>query len=362
MNAFNKNSNVTGESTKQAYFEMGKNLYDIIYYLGCGFMLADHLCIYAKVLYGMSSQKINSLIQSLHEKGLLLKKQAAMTDTKIFVLPKYVTAKYRNKTSRDVSSIRITESKLWKNLYLNEYIIKKILKPMIEQNAELSIHKIFELLDRNFISFYSTQNREDVYNLYSRFAEMFGCMGSEAFWQDFYTLTADLYTYEKNFLKIRSSIDLDECMRQKKLREFEICTFKTEADRNKNFYNLYQMVMNGFFFNGKVINNAFEIGLFETKTLNFDKIYMHSAYIFLMLKRYLGCVPKVILKIYGSDKENYLKIEREAENRIYKISRQEFSENTKKIELYKSLGIEEDCFDNIEIKYINYNLKEKYKL
>lgn len=362
MNALNKNSNKIGESTKQIYFYIGKDLFDIIYFLGTGFMLKDHLHIYAKTIYNMSDQKINSLIKNLHEKGLLLKKQATLTDTLIYVLPKYVIAQYQNKTSQNVSSVRITESKLWKNLYLNECIIKRILKVMIKQNVELSINKIFELLDKNFITFYNTQNREDIYNLYSKFAELFDCMGNESFYQDFYTLTADLYIYEKNFLKVKSNIDLNECIKQKKLRQFEKNTYKCEIDKNKNFYNLYQFVMQGFFFNGRVNNNVFEVGLFETNQLTFDKVYKQSAYIFLMLRRYLNSVPKIKLKIYGSGLENFFQIEREAEKRVYTVYRQEFSENSRKIELYRSLGLEEQYWQNIEIKYINYDMKNKYKL
>lgn len=362
MNALNKNSNKIGESTKQRYFDMGKDLFDIIYFLGTGFMLKDHLFIYAKTIYNMSDQKINSLIKNLHEKGLLLKKQATLTDTLIYVLPKYILAQYKEKTSQNVSSIKITENKLWKNLYLNECIIRRILKAMVKQNTKLSIHKIFELLDKNFITFYNTQNREDIYNLYSKFAEMFGCMSNDAFYQDFYALTADLYIYEKNFLKVKSNIDFDECMKQKKLRQFEKDTYKCELDKNKNFYNLYQFTMNGFFFNGRVSNNTFEIGLFETNQLTFDKVYKQSAYIFLMLRRYLNIIPIVNLKIYGSDLENFLQLEREAEKRVYTVYRQEYSEYSRKIELYRSLGLEEQYWQNIEIKYINYDMMYTYNL
>ena len=358
----NKYSGSIRPSIKQECFDDNRDLFDIIYYLGKGFMLSDHIYIYGKVLFDLSDKTITRKIINMCGKGLLLEKEATTTGTKIYVISKYIKSKYESKSSQNVSSVRITEKKLWKNIYSNEYIIQKVLKFMVTNNCELSISKIFSLLESNFITFQTTQNRENVFELYEKFNQIFECQDKQCFIQDFQSLAGDLYIFDKNFLKAEMDIDYTEPLKQRKIRQMDKDSYKTEEDKNKYFYNLYQFVMQGFFFNGITDKNTIQVGLFETNKLTYEKIYKQSCYILLMLERYLGVMPKLTLTIYYSDIDAVSEIERTAKRKSYNIKTQEFSDYSKKYETFKIIGIREQYWENIEIRYVYYDLRNRYKL
>ncbi len=187
------------------------------------------------------------------------------------------------------------------------------------------------------------------------------CGSSEPFMQDFNALAADLYLFGKNFLKAEMDIDYSEQIRQRKIRQLDKDAYKNEEDKNKYFYNLYQFVMQGFFFNG-FEEDVLQIGLFEIGILTFEKIYKQICYILLMLERYLGYMPKLSLTVYYSDIDAVAEIEREAKRKSYNFKTQEFSDNNKKCETFKALGIREQYWENIEVRYIFYDLKNRYNL
>ena len=153
--------------------------------------------------------------------------------------------------------------------------------------------------------------------------------------QDFNALAADLYLFGKNFLKAEMDIDYSEQIRQRKIRQLDKDAYKNEEDKNKYFYNLYQFVMQGFFFDG-FKEDVIQIGLFEIGILTFEKIYKQICYILLMLERYLGYMPKLSLTVYYSDIDVVAEIEREAKRKSYNFKTQEFSDNNKKYETFKS--------------------------
>lgn len=195
----NENSNKVRTSIKEALFDENRDLLDIIYYLGQGFMLAEQIYTYGSFLYGLSKDRIRRKIINLHGKGLLLEKQATTTNTKIYVLNKYVLSKYKSKSSQDVSSVKITDNKFWKNLYVNEFIIRNILPCINKNHLNLSISTIFGLLEDNFMTFMYSQNRHDVFKIYGAFYDRFEIKNTEDFNKDYYALTSDLYNYGRNF-------------------------------------------------------------------------------------------------------------------------------------------------------------------
>lgn len=283
LNMPNVNSGIIKPSIKQEIFDSNRDLFDIIYFLGTGFMLSDHIYAYGKAIYDLSEKSITRKLINMCGKGLLLEKEATTTGTKIYVLSKYVKSKYESKPSQNVSSVKITERKLWKNLYMNEYIIQRVVRYLLKNGKEISIQRILDLLEENFITFQTTQNRQDVFALYEKFYDKFMCGSSEPFMQDFNALAADLYLFGKNFLKAEMDIDYSEQIRQRKIRQLDKDAYKNEEDKNKYFYNLYQFVMQGFFFNG-LKEDVIQIGLFEIGKLTFEKIYKQICYIILMLE------------------------------------------------------------------------------
>ena len=204
----NVNSGIIKPSIKQEIFDSNRDLFDIIYFLGTGFMLSDHIYAYGKAIYDLSEKSITRKLINMCGKGLLLEKEATITGTKIYVLSKYAKSKYESKPSQNVSSVKITERKLWKNFYMNEYIIQRIVKYLLKNGKEISIQRILDLLEENFITIQTTQNRQDVFALYEKFYDKFMCGSSEPFMQDFNALAADLYLFGKNFLKAEIDIDL----------------------------------------------------------------------------------------------------------------------------------------------------------
>ena len=165
----NVNSGIIKPSMKQEIFDTNRDLLDIIYFLGTGFMLSDHIYAYGKAIYDLSEKSITRKLINMCGTGLLLEKEATATGTKIYVLSKYVKSKYESKPSQNVSSVKITERKLWKNFYMNEYIIQRIVRYLLKNEKEISIQRILDLLEENFITFQTTQNRQDVFALYEKF-------------------------------------------------------------------------------------------------------------------------------------------------------------------------------------------------
>ncbi len=149
----NVNSGIIKPSIKQEIFDSNRDLFDIIYFLGTGFMLSDHIYAYGKAIYDLNEKSITRKLINMCGKGLLLEKEATTTGTKIYVLSKYVKSKYESKPSQNVSSVKITERKLWKNFYMNEYIIQRIVRYLLKNEKEISIQRILDLLEENFITF-----------------------------------------------------------------------------------------------------------------------------------------------------------------------------------------------------------------
>lgn len=232
---------------------------------------------------------------------------------------------------------------------------------MVEQDMELSISRIIQLLEDNLITFRMKQNRADVFDLYRVFYDIFNMQNSYEFLSDYYTLAADFYLYSKNFLKTGVVEDYDMYLKAKKQKELEKCLYMKEEDKDKYFYNLYQFVMNGFFFNGLPENGIIKVGLF-THHLTFDKAYKQAGYLLLMFNRYLGHMSKLEINIYISDVDNALEVKRYAEKRTFNLKKYEYNDEIKKYEALKSLGIGEQYYENIVIKYSNFNLKNKYNL
>ena len=73
-------------------------------------------------------------------------------------------------------------------------------------------------------------------------------------------------------------------------------------------------------------------------------------------------MPKLTLTVYYSDMEAVAEIEREAKRKSYNMKTQEFSDYNKKCETFRSLGIREQYWENIEVRYVHYDLKNRYKL
>ena len=85
----NVNSGIIKPSIKQEIFDSNRDLFDIIYFLGTGFMLSDHIYAYGKAIYDLSEKSITRKLINMCGKGLLLEKEATITGTKIYVLSKY---------------------------------------------------------------------------------------------------------------------------------------------------------------------------------------------------------------------------------------------------------------------------------
>ena len=63
----NVNSGIIKPSIKQEIFDSNRDLFDIIYFLGTGFMLSDHIYAYGKAIYDLSEKSITRKLINMNQ-------------------------------------------------------------------------------------------------------------------------------------------------------------------------------------------------------------------------------------------------------------------------------------------------------
>lgn len=361
---------------KERCFENNAQIVNIIFFIGKGFLLRKHIIVLAQLLYEINEHMANDMIGDLLSNGLLIKKQATDTKTCVYVMTKFAISRIKECLSRDAQYVHLNNRKLWNNFYRTEFIIRKVIPDMKNQQLDITLQSLLDYINENCITIFSTENQASIFQLYRMFAKNFPINNIEAilsgspepsyFMTDFYKAKAELYDYNTKFLEIPSDehSDYSHCMEKKK----EVLDLKTminsPKDEKKYLYNLYNMVAAGFFFIGiPNLNGEMVIGTFDRcNNMTLKRIYENAIYIFYMLERYFGFCPHITLNVYISDMSSLESLEKKEKENAYNYDIQEKSEFNKRDNYFKNLDVPEEYWEYINVKYIYYPLREKYNI
>lgn len=372
-----RNKNVSARTksrqAKEKCFNRNIPIFNILFYLGNGFMLKKQINILARTLYGINEHGANDMITDLLSYGLLVKKQATDTKTCIYIMTKFPLSIYHECSTRDSCSIKLNNRKIWHNIYRTEFIIRQVIPFMEQLNIELTLDKMLNFMNDYCISVFTTENQMSVYQLYGNLYENFPIKDKELlasgrpiqsdFMNDYYKITAEVYHHQRNFLGYQIDDDFSDCIDVKKRMEREKDLISSPKELKKNYYSLYNMTAAGFFFIGKPVEEHITIGFFDKYNhMYLKKIYENIICIFLMLERYFGFYPKITLQVYMSDADSLISLRNREMETGYDSILQEKTGYNKRNSFFKNMRIPEQYWENIQVDYIYYPLREKYNL
>ena len=372
-----KNENVSARTksrlAKEECFNRNIPILNILFYIGGGFMLRKQAVALVRIFYQINEHKTNDMFADLLTNGLLIKKQATDTKTCLYIMTKFPLAMYHECSTRDSCSIKLNNRKIWHNIYRTEFIIRQAV-PMMEQlGIELTLQDLLNFLTDYCISVFTTENQMSVYQLYGNLYEKFPIKDKELiasgfpresdFMNDYYKITADLYHHQQNFLGYKIDDDYSDYIDIKEKLEREKDLISSPKEYRRNYYSLFNMTAAGFFFIGKPAGKNITIGTFDKcNNMYLKKIYENIICIYLMLERYLGFFPQITLQVYMSDADRIFSLRDKEIEQGYDYSRQEKSGLTKRDSYFHNMRIPRQNWEDIQVDYIYYPLKEKYNL
>lgn len=372
-----RNENVSARTksrlAKEECFNRNIPILNILFYLGCGFMLRKQMVTLVRIFYQINEHKANDIIADLLSNGLLVKKQATDTKTCLYIMTKFPLAMYHECSTRDSCSIKLNNRKIWHNIYRTEFIIRQAVPLMEQLGMELTLQDLLNFLTDYCISVFTTENQMSVYQLYENLYEKFPIRDKELiasgfprvsdFMNDYYKITADLYHHQRNFLGYKIDDDYSDYIDIKEKLEREKDLIVSPKEYRRNYYSLFNMTATGFFFIGKPAGKHITIGTFDKcNNMYLKKIYENIICIYLMLERYLGFFPQITLQVYMSDADRILSLRDKENEQGYDYSRQEKSGLIKRDSFFQNMRIPRQNWDDIHVDYIYYPLKEKYHL
>ncbi len=138
---------------------------------------------------------------------------------------------------------------------------------------ELTLENLLNFLTDCCISVFTTENQMSVYQLYQNLSKNFpirdkdliasGNPRASEFMNDYYKITADLYSHQRNFLGYRIEDDFSDCLAVKNMLDREKDLIKSPKELKRNYYSLFNMTSAGFFFIGKPAGKNITIGIFD---------------------------------------------------------------------------------------------------
>lgn len=352
----------TKEQKEQCFFE-NKEVLDICYYLCEGFFIRKQMYQLMYLLYDIPEKETREKVKMLCSYGLLKESQVNYSNTKLCVMGKFATSLYyENKSSRDIPAVKLNNKKIIESIYRTEFLIQKVI-PLLEKNQiELTIEDILYVCKENAISIYTKSNQEDVYELYNKLHTMNAF--SNSFYEEDYNISICEYLlYSKNFLHTEIPYeDFDKVLQLKQMRDKERMQLVSNVEKNKYYYNLFNMVGNGFFFRFPPNGTNIKVGIFDIGNLTVEKLYKQTGFLYSMLQRYLAPDVTLDVQVYLSTKEKKDYLLKKETSKSFDMKRQEWRETNKRETYLRQTGIREQYLENIEVTYINFDLKEKYNI
>lgn len=352
--------------------EQKKKLYkkhkDLIYMIHtCGDMI---LRKQIKRLYHMLHPDIDEAtiefdIAELICSGFLLQKQIQKPSrTQMLYLSKYPRSYfYDNKeTTGDIPALNFTTTKIYKQIFIIDYLIAKVIPDMKTKDLLISMENINAYLIWSGSNLLCPNNVIGEYDFYTYIGA--ALQNNFSLSSDFFRDLAIAENEMHRSLHILSKKDKDyPICKEKQQRDMERDSYTTDHEKNKYFYNLKNFNKAGFIFE-EANGNTIKIAYFDSQNnIQIKKLWIQLSYILLMFQRYLNSYDiEIEATIYLYDEEKREHLIKEENTQAYDFYRQEMTGLPKKHQAMKDIGIKVQFYDCIHTNYKVNPVFENYNI
>lgn len=360
-----RNKSLTTQA-KEQLFKENRELLEVLFELGGGIMLKEHL-ISLTVYFYPNKFNIKNNIKELIQCGFL-KEQQFITSNKYFLyVTKYPISKLQGIQSRNANSINPSYERMANSLFRMEYLITITLPKLVGKNLTIQ-----DIKSRHYNHCHTTlvqkNNPEIVYDSFKHKAELLKIELTSAFKYDL-----GMARYEKEALLSR--ISNRELIPNKEYKEM-----KADIEKNKSliaqnkqlmeYFNFKNLLSRNFLINGITYKNQelfLKLSVFDiNNSLEVIYLYKNLGYIYIMLDRYFN-IPytdklKLDLTVYtwSSDQQNKLKYESTQKARDFGTGG--FKKDNKSTYGLLKSGVKRSQIKDITVEFKSFDFDKKYSL
>lgn len=304
-------------------------------------------------------------IAELITSGFLLQKTIQKPSrTQVLYLSKYPRSYFCEKASSgDVPALCFSTTKIYRQVFIVDYIITKVIKDMKEKDFLITIDNIVAYLAWVGSNLLCSNNVIGDYDFYTFLGVAL---------QNHYTLAEDFFRDMKiaenemhRSLHILSKKNNDYPVCKEKIqRDTEKDSLTSDLERNKYFFNLKNFSKTGFFIE-EVTKDTIKIAFFDHQNnIQTKKLWTQLSYILLMFQRYTNFYDiKLDATIYVYDEDKKQHLIKEENTQAYDFYKQEMTDLPKKHQYMQNLGVKMQFWENVRTAYKvnpvfeNYNIK-----
>ena len=359
-----RNKTLTTQA-KEQLFKENRELLEVLFELGGGIMLKEHL-ISLTVYFYPNKSNIKNNIKELIECGFL-KEQQFITSNKYFLyITKYPIAKLQGIQSRNANSINPSYERMANSLFRMEYLIT-ITFPKLE-GKEYTIDKIKRVhYNQCFTTFILKNNPEVVYSsVKDRLGKLI--MLTNQFDYDY-----GMVEYEKQALISRISNAEAEINKEHKEMKEKIEKSKALIAKNKQlmeYFNFKNLLSRNFSISGIRYKNQellVKLSLFDiNNSLEVIYLYQNLGYIYMMFNRYFNIgyndKLKLDLTVYTWSLEERNKLKYESTQKARDFGTGGFKKDNKSIYGLLSSGLHRSQIKDITVDFKSFDFDKKYLL
>lgn len=349
---------------KENLFKNNYELIQLVYKFGNGMMLRSQIRQLYIQIYEENYIDIDFRIAELINNCFLLpKKICKNSKTELLYLNKYCVSRFLNMKSGNVAAIAFSNQKIFENIFKTEYLIHFIIPEMQKQNFVIGVENIETYLNYTCCNILLRPNQLSAYEFYQRFSSVAGELFeiTDDFYRDMNIAYSEKYLFVRNRLKKQVTEPIlytDE----KSIRNSIRASYKSETERNKQFYN-FSSFMGHRFFIEKIERDKIYIIYFDTlNTLTLNKLYPNLVFTYLMLQRYLNKSQLALdVTIYTWNENRCLELSNAEKRRVFDISKQEYRDTNRRETYFSNLGVRQ-ITENINVNYEYFDIEIKYDI
>lgn len=359
-------SNSKEKNDKEKMIKKHNELFLIIHELCDNFFIEEQLLELTQILLGYDTNMFLDIVDELIEIGLINSRYFDELNCTLYTLSKTVIATLDNKLVKQIHGLKITPHKIITRIYALDFILTDIIPQMEDMDIAITRTNICEFLSDNFITLFYNENPSDILKLYNQFNKHLTTYeqidSSSGFGRDFHLAIGNDYIYRKTFLQEEFTADYSKYTSLTNLvkRNKQIMS---DTDFHSKYYCLTNFVKNNFVFNGKLNEYGLEILMFDTnRTLTVRKVYRNIAFIFLMIKRYLGKPIPLTFTIVSKNRSRIKKLELESTEFPYDCIKGKHADHTRAMGFLYRCGLNKSDLDYLSVYYYTKDFKKKYDI
>ena len=360
-----RNKSLTTQA-KEQLFKENRELLEVLFELGGGIMLKEHL-ISLTVYFYPNKSNIKNNIKELIQCGFL-KEQQFITSNKYFLyMTKYPIAKLQGIQSRNANSINPSYERMANSLFRMEYLITITLPKLVGKNLTIN-----DIKSRHYNHCHTTlvqkNSPEIVYDSFKHKAELLKLELTSSFEFDL-----GMAKYEKEALISRiSNCEFVPNKENKEMKE-KVEKNKSLIAQNKQlmeYFNFKNLLSRNFLINGITYKNQevfVKLSLFDiNNSLEVIYLYKNLGYIYRMLSRYVD-IPytdklKIDLTVYTWSLEQRNKLKYESTQKARDFGTGGSKKDNKSIYGLLSSGLHRSKIKDITVDFKSFDFDKKYLL